>query len=103
MKASKTPGGLRRADPRKVPAMTLQDLPNVGPATEKDLLLLGIKKPEDLRGKNHLALYQRLCKLTGKKHDVCVLDVFESIVEVANGAPSRPWWFYSRKRKASDC
>ncbi len=39
----------------------LTDLPNVGPACAKDLLLLGINSPIGLHGKDPLEMYQALC------------------------------------------
>lgn len=77
----------------------LQDLPNVGPATARDLEAIGIKRPEQLVGEDPLRLYQRLCRKRGARQDPCVLDVFISITRFMNGDASRPWWAYSRERK----
>jgi hypothetical protein len=77
----------------------LADLPNVGPAFVKDLLLLGIQWPLDLRGKDPLELYLTLSKRTGVRQDPCVLDVFISITRFINGDPPQPWWFYTAERK----
>ncbi len=78
---------------------TLTDLPNIGKAMAADLLLLGIEKPADLIGRDPYALYERLCALTGCRHDPCVLDVFISITRFMNGEAPRPWWAYSSERK----
>ena len=78
----------------------LRNLPNIGPAMARDLLRLGIEQEADLRGQDPEALYQRLCALDGRRYDPCVLDTFTAVVDFANGAPARPWWFYSRQRKA---
>jgi hypothetical protein len=78
----------------------LRKLPNIGPAIARDLLRLGIERESDLRGQDPAALYRRLCALDGRRHDPCVLDTFTAVVDYANGAPARPWWFYSRQRKA---
>ena len=43
----------------------LEDLPNIGKSITGDLKLLGIHKPEDLRGKDAFTLYNTLCSLTG--------------------------------------
>lgn len=80
--------------------MKLTDLPNVGPATAKDLQLLGIDAPQQLIGQDPYLLYQELCRLTGQRHDPCVLDVLMSAVRFMEGAPARPWWFYTPERKA---
>lgn len=77
----------------------LTDLPNVGPATAKDLLLLGIKKPQQLMAKDPYDLYHSLCTLTGVRHDPCVIDVFISITRFMSGDPPRDWWAYTEERK----
>lgn len=78
---------------------TLTDLPNVGPATAADLRLLGIVKAEQLAGRDAYALYRHLCDITQVRHDPCVLDVLLSLVDFANGAPARAWWYYTAQRK----
>jgi Pathogenicity locus len=79
----------------------LTDLPNVGPACAKDLQLLGINSPIDLRGKDPLEMYRALCNKTGVRQDLCVLDVLISITRFINGDPPQPWWFYTAERKKS--
>jgi hypothetical protein len=78
----------------------LQALPNVGPAIARKLLQIGVQQPDDLRGQDPEQLFQRLCDLDGRHHDPCLLDTFAAVVDYANGAPARPWWHYSRQRKA---
>lgn len=58
----------------------LEDLPNVGKAAAADFRLLGITDAAQLRGENPFNLYQRLCHLTGQRHDPCVLDVMIACV-----------------------
>ena len=77
----------------------LTDIPNVGKRVVRDLEMLGIKKLADLKDKDPYKLYQKLCKLTGIRHDPCLLDTFMAIVDYANGAPRTPWWFYTPERK----
>ena len=77
----------------------LQQLPNVGPAMAADLRLLGIETPAQLRGRDGLQLYQRLCALTGQRHDPCVLDTLLAVVDFMHGAPPAPWWAYTARRK----
>jgi hypothetical protein len=77
----------------------LGDLPNIGKSITADLQLLGIRKPEDLRGKDAFALYNTLCSLTGKKQDPCVIDVFMSAISFVNGGPALPWWHFTDERK----
>jgi hypothetical protein len=77
----------------------LRQLPNVGPAVARLLLRLGVERVADLRGQDAGALFERLCALDGRRHDPCLLDTFTAVVDYANGAPARPWWYYSRQRK----
>ena len=95
----KTPSG-RRGTVVDMSETDLRTLPNVGPKIAQMLLRLGIERPDDLRGQDAEHLFQRLCDLDGRRHDPCLLDTFRAIVDVANGAPARPWWEYSRERKA---
>ncbi|MBR2978505.1 MAG: helix-hairpin-helix domain-containing protein [Myxococcaceae bacterium] len=80
-------------------ARRLTDLPNVGKATARDLQLIGIHAPRELVGRDANALYDALCHLSGARHDPCVLDVLTAAIDFAEGAPARPWWAYSHRRK----
>lgn len=77
----------------------LTDLPNIGPAMEKDLESIGIKTPQQLVGKDPLKLYRGLCRTSGVRRDPCVLDVFMSVTSFMNGDEPRPWWTFTRERK----
>jgi Pathogenicity locus len=77
----------------------LQDIPNIGPAMIRDFGLLGISKPIDLIKKNPLKLYQKLCQVSGLRQDPCVLDTYIAAVDFMNGAPAKPWYFYTKIRK----
>jgi hypothetical protein len=79
----------------------LTDLPNIGPAGAKDLLLLGVQTPEQLIGMSPLQMYQDLCLLTGQRHDPCVLDVFISVVRFMQGETAQAWWCYTEERKTN--
>lgn len=79
----------------------LEQLPNVGPSTAEDLRLIGIARPCDLIRQDPFALYEKLCRETGVRHDPCVIDVFISVVRFMNGEPARPWWAYTAERKGS--
>ena len=91
----------RRGTIERMSEKDLRALPNIGPAIAKQLLRLGIEQPADLRGQDAEQLFRRLCDLDGRRHDPCLLDTFVAAVDHANGAPARPWWYYSRQRKAS--
>lgn len=77
----------------------LTDLPNVGPSIADDLRLIGIDRAAQLAGKDPVKLYRKLCKVTGQRHDPCVLDTFMSITSFMDGQPPRPWWEFTEERK----
>jgi predicted GIY-YIG superfamily endonuclease len=77
----------------------LEDIPNVGPAVAGDLRRLGITSPAGLPGRDPYALYDELCRITGHRHDPCLLDTFIAAVRYMEGAPKRPWWKYTTERK----
>jgi hypothetical protein len=86
-----------RRDPS--PSQLLQELPNVGPRTAGDLLRLGITAPAQLKGRDPYRLYDDICRKDGVRHDPCLIDVFISITEIANGKPAKPWWHFTDRRK----
>jgi hypothetical protein len=77
----------------------LEALPNVGPAIAKDLRRIGVMEPKALNGRDPFAMYDDLCRITGQRHDPCLLDVFISAVRFMEGASARPWWKYTAVRK----
>ncbi len=77
----------------------LLNLMNVGPATLKDLELLGISKVEQLAEQDPDELYAKLQKVTGQKHDPCVWDVFAAIIHEAKTGEKTPWWQWTKVRK----
>jgi len=82
----------------------LKDLFSVGPATVRDLKLLGITRAEQLAGKDARKLYDHLCKLAGERCDPCMMDVLSAAIAQAQdpGLPEekRKWWYWSRIRKS---
>jgi hypothetical protein len=78
----------------------LTEIPNVGPTVARMLRRLGVEERADLQGADGEDLYERLCALDGVRHDPCLLDTFVAAVAVADGEPARPWWEFSRERKA---
>lgn len=76
----------------------LRDLPNIGPAMERDLHLLGIRRVGQLVKQDPLKMYERLCRATNSRQDPCVLDVFMAAVASARGK-DRPWWEYTGERR----
>lgn len=85
------------ADPAA--ASQLEDLPNIGPATAADLRLIGIGHPAQLAGKDALALYDKLCAISKKRHDPCTIDIFLSAIHYLDTGEARPWWKFTPVRK----
>ena len=78
----------------------LEQLPNIGPSIAGDLRLIGVTQPQALATEDAFHLYQTLCRVTGKRHDPCVLDTFMAACDFMRGAAARPWWDYTALRKA---
>jgi hypothetical protein len=85
--------------------MLLKDLTGIGPAMLKDFEILGVHSVPELTHCEGAELYERLCKITGTRHDICCLDVFRCAVAQARNpnlpAEQRNWWYWSRLRKKS--
>ena len=77
----------------------LEDIPNIGPVVAADLRQLGITTPDDLPGRDPYAMYDDLYRITGQRHDPCLLDTFIAAVRYMEGAPKKPWWKYTAERK----
>jgi len=82
-----------------IEAKKLIDIPNIGPAMVRELKMLHIYEPQDLQKQDGFQLYKKLCNVTQKRFDPCVLDTFLAIVDFANGATALPWWHYTKMRK----
>lgn len=82
----------------------LIDLISVGPATVRDLLSLGVRSVAQLARTKPESLYNRLCRLRGRRADPCCLDVFSAAVAQARNsnlpAEKCAWWYWSQQRKA---
>ncbi len=88
--------------PNRQTVSELEELPNIGKAMADNLRLVGIKHPQELIGEDPYKLYNELCRLTGKKHDPCVIDVFLSVVDYMEGGDTKPWWEFTKGRKKHD-
>ena len=77
----------------------MEQVPNIGPAVAADLRILGINFPQDLSGRDPYRMYDDLCRLTGKRHDPCMLDTFIAAVRFMGGEPAKPWWKHTAERK----
>ncbi len=80
-------------------AKRLEDIPNIGPSLASDLRGIGITQPKQLKGKDGLALYRKLNKVTGARHDPCVADTFLAAVHFMDTGEALPWWKFTPKRK----
>src|SRR5262245_5008663 len=94
----------RSSRPRKATSAVrhiarLEEIPNVGLAVAADLRQLGITSPGELSGRDPYAMYDDLCRLTGQRHDPCLLDTFIAAVRFMEGGPKKPWWKYTAERK----
>ncbi len=77
----------------------LSKLMNVGPATCKDLELLGIDSIAALANASADELYIRLQKITSRSHDPCVWDVFAAAINEARTGERQQWWEWTKVRK----
>lgn len=89
-----------KKSPNRETVSRLEALPNVGKAIAADFRRIGIDHPKKLIGKDPVELYNKLCTISGKKQDSCVLDVFMSVVHFMNGGDPLPWWSFTKKRKS---
>lgn len=91
---------------KKKETRKLEDLYSVGPATVRDLKLLGITQVEHLVGKDARVLYDRLGGLSGKRPDPCVMDVLSAAIAQAQDTDlpeeKSRWWYWSRIRKSRE-
>ena len=91
-----------------MPAKTrkLEDLISVGPAMLRDFELLGIRSITKLAKQDPQRMYDQLARVARQHQDICVLDVFRAAVAQARDprlpAAQCQWWYWSRKRKATD-
>lgn len=77
----------------------LEDIPNVGVSVAGDLRQLGITSPNDLPGRDPYGMYDDLCRITGHRHDPCLIDTFIAAVRYMEGGPKTAWWKFTAERK----
>ncbi len=51
-------------------------------------------------GQDAFELHKQLCEVLQFRQDYCVIDVYLSAIEFMQGAGAKPWWFYTKQRKA---
>lgn len=74
----------------------LISIPGVGKQTDKDLIRLGYRTVESLKGQNPEEIYKKDCELKGKKIDKCQLYIYRCAVYFASTKDPDPdklkWW-----------
>ena len=80
--------------------VSLEDVPNVGPAIARLLRRAGVSTPDGLAEIDPYNLYFDACEAEGKRIDPCVLDVFLAAAEYMRGGEAKPWWAFTAERKA---
>jgi hypothetical protein len=84
----------------------LDDLISIGPATLRDFKLVGVNSVAELARQNPEKLFAKLSRVNGQRLDICVLDTFRAGVAQARNprlpAEQCKWWYWSRRRKASN-
>lgn len=77
-------------------------IPGVGKSIAADLWNIGIKRVNDLAGKNPEQLYQKSNRLEGAVQDRCLLYVFRCAVYFASCKKHQPeklkWWNWKEKK-----
>ena len=48
--------------------------------------------PADLLDRDPYQMYDALFRITGQRHDPCLLDTFIAAVRYMAGEPKKPWW-----------
>ena len=74
----------------------LREIPGVGKSISQDLWELGIRRIDDLKGKDPEKLYEKRCAQVGTRIDPCLLYVFRGAVYYASYTRHDPellkWW-----------
>jgi Pathogenicity locus len=84
----------------------LQTIPSIGKACALDLWNIGIRSIGDLEGQNPKKLYEKLNRITGIKHDICMLYTFRCAVYFATESHHEReklnWWYWKDKSFKED-
>jgi hypothetical protein len=74
----------------------LRRIPGVGPSIADDLIGVGVRCVEDLRGRDPQELYERMQSVAGGPLDRCLLYVLREAVYFASAETHDPellkWW-----------
>lgn len=77
------------------PPHRLEDLPNIGKSIAADLRAIGISTPQQLAGREPLAVYLQLAGAMGRRHDPCVLYVLLAVRHFLASGEARRWWTFT--------
>lgn len=84
-------------------ACDLRKIPGVGSSIEKDLRELGFISVADLKGADPEKMYEKSCRIAGKKIDRCLLYVYRCAVYYAEhkvrDSEKLKWWNWKDKPK----
>lgn len=83
---------------RNQPAQ-LEDLPNIGKSIAADLRRIGILWPDQLAKREPIAIFCKLSKVTGHRHDLCVLYTLISAKHFLKCGEALPWWNFTAQGK----
>lgn len=85
--------------PPITPPPRLEDLPNIGKSIAADLRAIGIATPQELAGRDPLAIYLQLGGPMGRRHDPCVLYVLLAARHFLETGEARKWWSFADEGK----
>ncbi|MFT3911695.1 MAG: helix-hairpin-helix domain-containing protein [Ferruginibacter sp.] len=78
-----------------------QTIPSIGKACSLDLWNMGFRNIDELKGKDPSVLYDKLNKLSGVTHDICMLYTFRCAVyyvtEKEHEKEKLNWWYWKDK------
>jgi len=79
-----------------------QNIPGIGKACALDLWNIGLRSVDDLRGKNPELLYEKLNRISGTRHDICMLYTFRCAVyfvsEKNHEKEKLNWWYWKENK-----
>jgi hypothetical protein len=78
----------------------LEDLPNIGKSIANDLRAIGITRPEELKKRTALNVYNDLKEPMERRHDPCVLYTLLSVVHFFGTSERIPWWKFTAEGKS---
>lgn len=84
---------------KRVPAVSLSDLRNVGKATLGDFKVLGIATLAELACRDPDDLWHELERRTRSRQDPCVRDVFAATIHQARTGEALDWWHFTAERR----